>query len=249
MARMKPFLILQLRQEDAAADSEFDAFLKFGGLEPHNVSRVRLEKESIPTKDISEFSAIIVGGGPSNVSDDDALKAAEQLRFEMEMYEILGMVTERDFPYLGACYGIGILAKHLGGEVSKHRYGETVGAVTVNLTDEAMDDPLTEGLPESFRAFAGHKEACQNIPEGVTLLAGSEACPVQMIRYKKNVYATQFHTELDKDGLALRIQIYRHAGYFPPEDAELLINSSQNEIVTEPEKILRRFVSRYASYV
>lgn len=28
---------------------------------------------------------------------------------------------------MGCCYGLGILARHLGGEVSKERFGEPVG--------------------------------------------------------------------------------------------------------------------------
>ena len=44
-----------------------------------------------------------------------------------------------------------------------------------------------------------------------------------MFRIKENLYATQFHPELDAEGLVTRIDIYRHAGYFPPESAEELM--------------------------
>ena len=248
MSQIKPFLLIQLRPEDAAADNELDAFLKFGGLESRNIHRVRIEKENIPTLKLSSYSGIIIGGGPSNVSDSENKKSNEQQRFEKELYGLLDKVTEQDFPFLGACYGIGILAKYLGGQVSKENYSEAVGAVTINLTEASKHDPLTQGLPQSFRAFAGHKEACQETPPGVTLLASSEASPVQMIKFKNNVYATQFHTELDKDGLELRINIYKHAGYFPPEDAVELITDAKNEKVTKPEIILKRFVARYATF-
>jgi len=40
------------------------------------------------------------------------------------------------------------------------------------------------------------------------LLAGSEGCPVQMVRFRKNIYATQFHCELDAQGIAERIRYY-----------------------------------------
>ena len=50
------------------------------------------------------------------------------------------------------------------------------------------------------------------------------------------------------DGLALRINIYKHAGYFAPEEAQDLIDAAyrESELVTEPVKILRRFVEKYA---
>lgn len=241
----KPFLILQLRPEDAASDDELAAFIRFGGLAEHEVHRVRMDKESIPEVDLADYSGVIVGGGPSNVSDPDEKKSQVQKRFEAELHELLDKIIENDFPYLGACYGLGFLAKYLGGEVAKGRYSEGVGAVTVNLTEEAVNDPLTTGLPKSFRAFGGHKESVQAVPPGAVLLAGTEACPVHLIRVKKNVYGVQFHTELDTEGLILRINTYKHAGYFPPADAENLIEAARKEDVTVPGKLLRRFIDRY----
>jgi GMP synthase (glutamine-hydrolysing) len=243
---IKPFLILQLRPEDEASDNEFEAFLKAGGLEVHDVHRVRMDKESVPNIDLADYSGVIIGGGPSNASDPEAKQSPEQKRFEPELYKLFDKMVEQDFPYFGACYGLGIFARYLGGAVSKERYGEDVGAVTINLTDDATKDPMTIDLPASFRAFVGHKEACQAAPPKTALLAGSETCPVQMIRYKQNMYASQFHPELDQYGLALRINIYRHAGYFPPEDAEKLIEAAMQEDVTVPELIFKRFVARYS---
>lgn len=246
MSSIRPFLILQLRPEDVAADNEFEAFLKFGGLTSPDVRRVRMERERIPDLNLDDYSGVIVGGGPSNVSDPEGKKTAEQQRFEGELQRLLAGITGADFPYLGMCYGLGILAQYLGGTVSKARYAEPVGAVTVNLTPAAHEDPLTEALPASFRAFVGHKEACQEVPPGAVLLASSPACPVQLIRYKRNVYAAQFHTELDTEGLMLRIRVYKHAGYFPPDDAGKLLDQVRTERVTEPEKILRAFVRCYS---
>lgn len=244
---IKPFLILQLRPEDEAADNEFEAFLKFGGLQPSDVRRVRMEKESIPALNLDDYSGVIVGGGPSNASDSVEKQSPAQQRFEAELFQLFDAMTARDFPYLGACYGLGVFAKYLGGKVSKERYGEAVGAVTITLAEDGKDEPLTMDLPPNFRAFVGHKEACQDVPPGATLLASSQTCPVQMVRYKQNMYATQFHTELDVPGLILRINIYRYAGYFPPADGEELITMAQKENVTVPEIILKRFVTRYST--
>ena len=243
MTSKKPFLILQLRPEDAASDNEYSAFLQFSGLIEQNTTRIRIEKHGVPKIDLDKFSGVIVGGGPSNVSDHN--KPVEQIIFEAELAPLIDEIIQRDFPFLGACYGLGLLANHLGGVVSKEKYGEPVGAIGVMLTPDAQTDALTKDLPPTFRAFAGHKEACQDTPPGAVVLAKSDSCPVQMIRYGQNVYATQFHPELDREGLALRINIYRHAGYFPPEDAEMLITASKDEDITEPGKILRRFVNIY----
>lgn len=239
-------MLLQLRPEDETADNEAASITKFGGLHEDDVHRVRLDREALPSLNLDDYSGIIIGGGPYNISDPEAKKPAEQQRFEAELFTLLDQITERDFPFFGACYGIGLLAKYQGGRVAKGQYAENVEALTINLTDEAQTDPLLKDLPVNFRAFAGHKEACQELPRDATLLASSANCPIHMLRLKRNIYATQFHPELDKESLALRIRFYRHAGYFPPEDAEKLIAASEKETVTVPKKILRRFVERYS---
>ncbi len=244
---MKPFLILQLRPETDAADDEFRAFLDKGGLSADQVERVRLDLAPLPQDlDLSNYSGVIVGGGPGCVSDPEDQKSPVEKRCEDAVMGLMPEVIDRDMPFLGCCYGMGILSHHLRpGSVSKERFGEPVGAVTCTRTEEGRDDPLLAGLPDRFRAFVGHKEAVQDLPPGAVHLVASDPCPVQMIRTRQNVYATQFHPEADGDGFETRIRIYRNHGYFPPEAADDLIREVQAENVFAPERILRNFVSRY----
>lgn len=242
---MKPFLILQLRPIDLASDNEFSAFLRYGGLEENDAYRVRMEKDGIPEINLGDYSGMILGGGPSNVSDDEEIKQDYQKRFEADLNRLFDKIFKRDFPVLGSCYGIGALVKYQGGEVSKERYFEGIGAVEIELSEAGKKDELLAGLPEKFMAFVGHKEACQTIPIGAILLAGSTSCPIQMIRFGKNIYATQFHTELDVDDILLRIQIYKNHGYFSPKDSELLIKKTKNYHVTIPSMILHKFIQKY----
>jgi GMP synthase (glutamine-hydrolysing) len=67
-----------------------------------------------------------------------------------------------------------------------------------------------------------------------------------MIKLKQNIYATQFHPTLDGEATALRIKVYKNAGYFKPEEADELIAATLKESVTEPAQILRRFTELYA---
>jgi GMP synthase (glutamine-hydrolysing) len=243
---MKPFLILQLRPETAASDDEFAAFLAKGALRVQDVHRIRLDQQDIPQGlDLEDYSGVIVGGGPGCVSDPDDKKTDVEKRIEDAILELMPEITTRDFPFMGCCYGIGILAHHLGATVSKENYSEPVGAVTCTLTMEGQGDPMLRGLPDSFRAFVGHKEAAQNLPVGCAHLAASPTCPYQIIRYGTNVYATQFHPEADSAGFAVRIGIYKHRGYFPADEADDLIAMCHAEDVQMPERILRNFVQHY----
>jgi GMP synthase (glutamine-hydrolysing) len=241
---MKPFLFLATRPEDTAADEEYAALLRFGGLLPGQLRRVRLDAGPMPELDLADFSGIVLGGSPFTSSDAAAGKSRTQRRVEAELSGLLDEVVCADFPFFGACYGVSTLGVHQGGTVDR-RYGEPVGDVEISLSDGAAD-PLLAGVPPRFRAFVGHKEGCSRLPRGAELLAGSAGCPVQMFRIKRNLYATQFHPELDAAGLITRIRIYRHAGYFPPQQAEEIIASVRGSRVTVPQQILRNFVARYA---
>lgn len=245
MERPGSFLILQLRSLDEASENEFQAFLKYGKLEQDQVHRVRMEQESFGGIQANNYAGVIVGGGPSNVSDEESIKPDYQRRFEAELFQLYEQIYDLDLPYLGSCYGLGSLISFLGGDVSKEKYSEEVGYTEISLTDEAQNDPLLHSLPQTFPAFVGHKEACQSVPQGGVLLASSSACPVQMVRFKKNIYATQFHCELDATGVAERIHYYKNYGYFEPEEAGRLIERTKNIVTKEAGLILERFVQRY----
>ena len=242
----KPFLILQLRPETEASDDEFAAILRKGGLSRDQVHRIRLDQQDLPEGlDLSDYAGVIVGGGPGCVSDAPEDKSAIEARIEASVLSLMPRITRDDLPFLGCCYGIGILGKHLGGDVSKAAYSEPVGTSDCTTTSEGAADPLLAGVPDAFLAFVGHKEALQDLPDGCVHLVASETCPYQMIRYGQNVYATQFHPEADSDGFETRINIYKHRGYFPPETAEDLIAMCRAADVYAPERVLRNFVQRY----
>jgi GMP synthase (glutamine-hydrolysing) len=243
---MKPFLVLQLRPETDASDGEYEALLDKGGLEAGATHRIRLDRDPIPADlSLDDYAGVIVGGGPGCVSDPNDTKSDMDKRIEDAIFGLMPEITARDIPYMGCCYGIGILAAHLGAPVSKERYSEPISAVECRVIGQGQDDPLLAGLPDDFLAFVGHKEAVQALPEGCAHLLASETCPFQMIRYGDNVYATQFHPEADGAVFEQRIRIYKDHGYFDPADADRLIADCHAQSVTMPERILRRFVERY----
>lgn len=245
MSRVRPFLLLATRAEDEAADDEYAAVLRAAGLEERELRRVRLEAAPLPPLDLDDFAGIIIGGGPFNSSDPEDTKSPTQRRVEAELRTLLDEVVDRDFPFLGACYGVGTLGVHQGGVVDR-TYGEPIGSVPVTLTDAGRADPVLAGMPETFEAFVGHKEACRTLPPSAVLLASSPQCPVQMFRVRSHLYATQFHPELDVDDIITRIRVYQHYGYYPPETMHEIIERVRGAVVTQPPRVLANFVARYA---
>lgn len=238
---MRPFLLLASRADDPAADGEYAALLRYGGLTPERLHRVRMESGPLPPIDLDRYAGVIVGGSPFNSADPPERKSAVQQRVEAELVPLLDEIVARDHPFLGACYGVGTLGAHQGAVIDG-TYAEEIGAVEVTLTDAGVADPLLAGVPRTFEAFVGHREACRSLPAHAVVLASSPTCPVQMFRVRENLYATQFHPELDVEGIVTRIEVYRHAGYFPPEDAACVEERVRRSSVTHPHTILGNFV-------
>jgi GMP synthase (glutamine-hydrolysing) len=240
-----PFMLLSIRAEDEAADDEYLAMMRFAGLDTAGLRRIRLTHESLGPVDLTEWSGIILGGGPYNVSDAPDSKSATQQRVESELLPLIDRIVDRDFPFLGCCYGVGTLGTVAGATVDR-TYSEPVGAVTVTLKPAGRNDPLFADMPDVFDAYGGHKEAATSLPPDVVCLASSADCPVQAFRVGNNVYATQFHPELDADGICTRIDVYKNHGYFVPEDAESLKSAARQRDIAHPPTVLRTFVERFA---
>ncbi len=245
MAVRKPVLILQLRPEDITSDSEYACILKYGGLQAGDTCRKRIELRGIPDNlNPEDYSAIIVGGSPFDISTQEDRKSGIQKKIEADFNRLLEQVVARDFPFLGACSGNGLLGNYLGTRIST-MHGEAVGCVTLDITEAGKQDKLLRGFPDQIDVLLGHKEAVDTLPEGATLLMKGSGCPIQMFRIGENVYATQFHPEGDAEEFVLRIDTYRNHGYFEPHEAEELKKRVSQKPTLHAQEILRRFVEWY----
>ena len=248
---IRPFLLLQTREDDRTQADEYRSTLEISGLMEHRLVSFRLEAQPLPELgtgagqlNLDEYSGIILCGSPFTSTDPVDEKSAVQLRVEADLHRLLDTVVERDYPFLGACYGVGSLAIHQGAVVNRE-YGEPVEAIDIALTEAGKSDPIAHGLGDGFRGFVGHKEAVYSLPEHAVLLATGQNCPVQMFRVKKNLYATQFHPEMDLQGLAHRVRVYRLNGYFEPDEVENIIENVKDADVSGSHQVLRNFVNHY----
>ncbi len=243
---MKPFLLVTTRGEDAVAADEHAAYCRLTGLLPEDLEWRRVDRAPLGPIDFTRYSGIILAGSPFTVSEPVERKSATELRVERELAVLLDEVVTLDFPFLGVCYGIGTIGAHQGARVDR-TYGETSQAVRISLTPEGMGDPLLHELPAEFDAFVGHKEAISEVPPSITVLASSRSCPVQAFRVGRNVYATQFHPELDKASFTSRVRAYANHGYFDPVEADAIIERVEEADVRASHMVLARFIEEYIS--
>ena len=108
---MKPFLFLGTRAEDDVADERVRrrAALR----RPRRARRAPASGWSATRSaavDLDDWSGIVLGGGPFNVSDPAETEVARRSTGSRPSCATSPLrVVEADFPFLGACYGIGTL--------------------------------------------------------------------------------------------------------------------------------------------
>ena len=164
-----------------------DPLLKEAGFRIRYVNFGR-EPESRPSLD--GYEALIVLGGPMN---SDQINSYPNLLIEVE---IIREAVKRDISVLGICLGAQLLAKALGGEVSRNEARE-IGWHDVELTEQGAADPVLSTFSEVQRVFQWHEDGISLPPECVHL-AASNASNVQAFRFGEHAYGFQFHLEVNQ---------------------------------------------------
>jgi GMP synthase (glutamine-hydrolysing) len=122
----------------------------------------------------------ILSGGPASVYAPNAPLAP-------------AYVYESHLPVLGICYGMQVITKQLGGQVTpgtKREYGHAI----MHLSQ--VDSPLFARLPESTPVWMSHGDEIEEMPPGFSALAYTENSPYAVIGNGHNIYGLQFHPEV-----------------------------------------------------
>ena len=146
------------------------------------------EGQTIP--DLANYDVMMVMGGPQNVWQE-----GEYGWLKAEKAAIRSFVGDLKRPYLGICLGHQLLADALGGKVGPAAQPE-VGIMTVTKTAEGRQDAVLDGIADTATVLQWHGAEVQSAPPGSTVLAASDKCAIQALRYGQHAYGFQFHCEL-----------------------------------------------------
>jgi len=123
---------------------------------------------------------IILSGGPASVYE----KGAPQID-----PDIFSLGT----PVLGICYGMQLMARHLGGEVEFSPQRE-YGAGVLHID---KGTPLFDGLGEQMDIWNSHGDKLAALPDGFHVVAHTENSAFAAIEdTERHLYALQFHPEV-----------------------------------------------------
>lgn len=138
------------------------------------------------------YDGLIILGGPMSANDPDSWIAAE--------IELIREAIAHDMAVLGICLGAQLIAKAMGAEVFRNTEKE-IGWFDMKFTPAAASDPLFAGIGPRETVFHWHGETFSIAPGGA-LLASSERCRHQAVRYGQKIHALQFHLEVTPEMIA-----------------------------------------------
>jgi len=140
-----------------------------------------LIQHNTPIEEILEMkpSGIILSGGPGSVYEPNAPS------LDVNLFNL-------NIPTLGICYGHQLIAKHLGGVVTKGKgeYGKT-------LIKNTNFSELLKGTSAEEIVWMSHSEYVEKAPEGFTITSYSENKYISsMENMEKQLFSVQFHPEV-----------------------------------------------------
>ena len=214
-----------------------DPLLKEAGFRIRYVNFGR-EPDSRPTLD--GYAALIILGGPMN---SDQIDSYPNLLTEVE---IIREAVERDMSVLGICLGAQLLAKALGGAVSRNAVRE-IGWYHVDMTPAGLSDPVLSTFAESQEVFQWHEDGI-SLPPGADLLASSPASPVQAFRFGEHAYGFQFHLEANRPLIDRWLSVPAHLEVLEQEEGNVdpaAISRQADTSVNPMEKLSQATFSRW----
>jgi GMP synthase (glutamine-hydrolysing) len=136
----------------------------------------------LPAADIRKLNSngLILSGGPASVYDKNAPHP------DPEIFSL-------GIPVLGICYGMQLMAHHLGGQVEFSPRRE-YGAAILHVLDGSR---LFEGLGPQLDIWNSHGDKVTALPPGFHASARTENSPFAAIENtERNLFAVQFHPEV-----------------------------------------------------
>ena len=238
MARPKVLVFQHVPYEPLGT---LDPLLKDSGFRIRYVNFGR-EPESRPT--LEGYEALIILGGPMN---SDQIDSYPNLITEVE---IIREAVDRDMSVLGICLGAQLLAKALGGAVSRNEVRE-IGWYEVEMTEAGLSDPVLSSFDPLQEVFQWHEEGII-LPPGADLLASSAASPVQAFRFGAHAYGFQFHLEANRPLIdrwlsvpAHREVLQQEEGHIDPEAIRKQADTSAGLLEQLSHDTFSRWIERF----
>lgn len=161
------------------------------------------EGQTFPDK--CEFDFLVIMGGPQ--SPATTLEECSHFDAQNEIVFIKKAIEQNKI-LLGVCLGAQFIGEALGAHFD-HSPNREIGVFPITLTEDGKKDLIFSSFPKKFNVGHWHGDM-----PGLTLeskvLATSEGCPRQIVRYTSKIYGFQCHFEFTHEAIEGMIKNNSH---------------------------------------
>lgn len=159
----------------------------------HHIMRIAKPYAGEVLPHIDDFDMLVIMGGPQST-----LKLDEFPYLEDEIHLIKAAVAQHK-RIIGFCLGAQLIGEALGARAAKSPEKE-IGVYPLTLTEAGEKDRLLEGSSSVLPAIHWHNDM-PGLTDKSVVLAISEGCPRQIVRYAEKIYGFQCHLEITLQGI------------------------------------------------
>ena len=176
------------------------AYLKWAQERGHQVTTTKVyENETLP-ESVDDIDFLIVMGGPQSPDEDREAFPYYDPQAEIQLIQ---KAIKADRYIVGVCLGAQLLSVAYGAEY-EHSPEREIGVFPITLTEAGLKDEHVKVLGPTLNTGHWHGDM-PGLTEDAVVLATSQGCPRQIIRFSSRHYAFQAHLELDPEAVELLI--------------------------------------------
>ena len=200
------------------------AYLKWAQERGHQVTTTKVyENETLP-ESVDDIDFLIVMGGPQSPDEDREAFPYYDPQAEIQLIQ---KAIKADRYIVGVCLGAQLLSVAYGAEY-EHSPEREIGVFPITLTEAGLKDEHVKVLGPTLITGHWHGDM-PSLSEDAVVLATSQGCPRQIIRFSSKHYAFQAHLEFDSEAVDLLIAA---------DGEDVLEEQSQNlDFVQQPDVI------------
>ena len=176
------------------------AYLKWAQERGHQVTTTKVyENETLP-ESVDDIDFLIVMGGPQSPDEDREAFPYYDPQAEIQLIQ---KAIKADRYIVGVCLGAQLLSVAYGAEY-EHSPEREIGVFPITLTEAGLKDEYVKVLGPALITGHWHGDM-PGLSEDAVVLATSQGCPRQIIRFSPKHYAFQAHLEFDPEAVDLLI--------------------------------------------
>ena len=138
--------------------------------------------------DMDECDGYLITGSKLSVYDD--------VKWIKDLEQYIRVLNEQKKFLLGVCFGHQLIAKALGGEVSKAKIGWVTGLQSYTFHHNF---PWLSDLNQDVKLIHSHQDQITKLPDQATLVASSKNVPIAMYYIDDHIMSIQGHPEFTNE--------------------------------------------------